>query len=132
MDLIGFYKWKSFKKYTTKKSGKQVKETFRLFKSLQEGPSDNVFGEIEGAIISPTTGIPRGYKGNLPFRSTLEARQWIADSIDAEYNRLKNDKDLNLTDAEAESKPTHCFLKKEVQSSAIYLLKQMFLLIRTT
>ena len=47
-------------KDTTKKSGKQVKETLQLLKSLQEDPSDNVFGEIEGAFISPTTGIPRG------------------------------------------------------------------------
>ena len=46
-------------KDTTKKSGKQVKETLQLLKSLQEDPSDNVFGEIEGAFISPTTGIPR-------------------------------------------------------------------------
>ena len=99
-------------KDTTKKSGKQVKETLRLLKSLQEDPSDNVFGEIEGAVISPTTGIPRGYAGNLPFRSTIEARQWIADSIDAEYNRLKNDKDLNLTDAQARKQADALFPKK--------------------
>ena len=99
-------------KDTTKKSGKQVKETLQLLKSLQEDPSDNVFGEIEGAFISPTTGIPRGYKGNLPFRNTIEARQWITDSIDAEYNRLKNDKDLNLTDAEARKQADALFPKK--------------------
>ncbi len=99
-------------KDTTKKSGKQVKETLQLLKSLQEDPSDNVFGEIEGAFISPTTGIPRGYAGNLPFRNTIEARQWITGSIDAEYNRLKNDKDLNLTDAEARKQADALFPKK--------------------
>jgi hypothetical protein len=99
-------------KDTTKKYGEQVKETRRLLESLQEDPSDNVFGEIEGAVISPTTGVPRGYAGNLPFRSTIEARQWITDSIDAEYNRLKNDKDLNLTDAEARKQADALFPKK--------------------
>ena len=99
-------------KDTTKKHGEKVRETRRLFKSLQEDPSDNVFGEIKGAVISPTTGIPRGYAGNLPFRSTIEARQWITDSIDAEYNRLKNDKDLNLTDAEARKQANALFPKK--------------------
>ncbi len=99
-------------KDTTKKYGEQVKETRRLLESLQEDPSDNVFGEIEGAVISPATGVPRGYAGNLPFRSTIEARQWITDSIDAEYNRLKNDKDLNLTDAEARKQADALFPKK--------------------
>ena len=99
-------------KDNTKKHREQVRETRRLFESLQEDPSDNVFGEIEGAVISKKTGIPRGYAGNLPFRSTIEARQWIADSIDAEYNRLKNDKDLNLTDAEARKQADALFPKK--------------------
>ena len=96
-------------KDTTKKYGGKVKETLRLLKSLQEDPSDNVFGEIEGAVISPTTGIPRGYAGNLPFRSTIEARQWIADSIDTEYNRLKAE---GLTNAEARKQADELFPKK--------------------
>ena len=96
-------------KDTTKKYGEQVKETSRFLKSLQEDPSDNVFGEIEGAVISPITGIPRGYSGNLPFVSTIEARQWIADSIEAEYNKLKAE---GLTNAEARKQANALFPKK--------------------
>ena len=97
-------------KDNTKKYGEQVRETRRLLESLQEDPSDTVF-EIEGAVIGKK-GIPRGYKGNLPFRNSNEARQWITDSIDAEYNKLKADKDLNLTDAEARKQANELFPKK--------------------
>ena len=94
-------------KDTTKKYGEQVKETRRLLESLQEDPSDTVF-EIEGAVIGKK-GLPRGYSGNLPFVNTIEARQWITDSIDAEYNKLKAE---GLTDSEARKQANALFPKK--------------------
>ena len=94
-------------KDTTKKYGEQVKETRRLLESLQEDPSDTVF-EIEGAVIGKK-GLPRGYSGNLPFVNKIEARQWITDSIDAEYNKLKAE---GLTDFEARKQANALFPKK--------------------
>jgi len=81
----------------TKKFGATVAQTKADIDALIES----------GAIIDMSQF--RGYSGNLPFRNTVEARQWITDSIDAEYNKLKAG---GLTNAEARKQADALFPKK--------------------
>jgi hypothetical protein len=60
-----------------------------------------------GAIIDMSEF--RGYAGNLPFKNTVEARNWIADSIEAEFKKLKAE---GLTDAQARKQADALFPKK--------------------
>ncbi len=56
----------------------------------------------------------RGYKGNLPFRSVIEANEWISESIDAEKQRLmkpENEGGENLSKAKATLKAKTLFAK---------------------
>jgi len=88
-----------------------LKDTTKKYKDLVRASKADIEALIEsGAIIDMSQF--RGYKGNLPFRNKPEAERWIAESIEAEYNKLKNDKDLNLTDAEARKQANALFPKK--------------------
>jgi hypothetical protein len=65
-----------------------------------------------GAIIDKSQF--RGYKGNLPFRSVIEANVWMSESIDAEKARLMKPKDEggeNLSKAKAKIKSKKLFAK---------------------
>jgi len=92
-------------KDTTKKFGDQVKESKEFIKELNEDPS---VGEID---VDKNL---RGYKGNLPFKNTTEAREWMSNSIEAEKKRLmlpKKEGGEDLTKAKAKIKSKELFAK---------------------
>ena len=66
-------------KDTTKKFGDQVKESKEFIKKLNEDPN---VGEID------VDKDLRGYKGNLPFKNTTEARKWIAETREKYGNNI--------------------------------------------